>query len=153
MILFGAFIYLFLNSEIEANLHSAHVTYKNIKEMLFPIVISLSILNILISSIIISFFVLYASFRVAGPLHRFNEALKEMCNKNLSPITTIRSYDQLYECSVTLTEFSKIISGDFNEIKKDIDEIAGLNKKRSDRKKITGKLQELEDKINQYKTS
>ncbi len=152
MILFSGLIYIFLNSEIDSNLKSAHVNYRNVSEMLFPIVISLSIINILVSSLIISVFVLYASFKIAGPLYRFNEALKEMCGKNLLPPTSIRSYDQLYDCSVTLTEFSKIISSDFNEIKKRIDEVSKLNKKGSERKKITAKIKELEDILGRYKS-
>lgn len=152
MLLFSGLIYLFLNSEIDSNLKSAHVTYRNINDMLFPIVISLSIINILISSLIISVIVLYASFKIAGPLYRFNVALREMSEKNLNPVTSIRSYDQLYDCSVTLTEFSEIIASDINKIKKEIDEIIRLNKKGAEKKKMAEKLKELEDIVNQYNT-
>ena len=82
MILFGIFLYIFLNSEVESNLQSAHVMYKNIKDMLFPIILTLSFLNILVSSIIIGIFVLYASHRLAGPLYRFNTALGDIVNSN-----------------------------------------------------------------------
>jgi len=150
MILFSGLIYLFLNSEIDSNLKSAHVTYRNINDMLFPIVISLSIINILFSSFIISIFVLYASFKIAGPLYRFNEALKIMSDRNLKPVTAIRSYDELYDCSVTLTEFSTIISSDINEIKKGIDEIAKFNKKVSERKKVAERIKDLQDLLNRY---
>jgi uncharacterized membrane protein len=150
MILFSGLIYLFLNSEIDSNLKSAHVTYRNVNDMLFPIVISLSIINILLSSLIISVFVLYASFKIAGPLYRFNEALKKMSGRNLKPVTTIRAYDELYDCSVTLTEFSRIFSSDINEIKKGIDEIMILNQKGTEKKKIAEKIRDIRDLLNQY---
>ncbi len=151
LILFGVLLYVFLNSEIDANLQTAHVTYRNVKEMLFPIVISLSIINILISSFVISVFVLYASFKIAGPLYRFNDALKEMINKNLKPGTHIRTGDQLYDCSITLTNLSEIMSSDFKDIKGKIDEIKKLNKKGSAKNKMAEKIDELEEIVNQYK--
>jgi len=52
MVVFGVSIYSFLNSELDTGLRSAHVTYKNIKDMLLPIVITLSVLSVLVSSII-----------------------------------------------------------------------------------------------------
>ncbi len=151
LIMFSILIYLFLNSEVDANLKSAHVTYSNIKDMLFPIVISLSIINILISSLIIALFVKYASFRIAGPMYRFNKALEEMSCKNLNPVTAIRSGDQLYDCSRTLTDFSQIISSDFSELKKTITEIKGLGMDSAD-SELTEKIKRLEEIINQYNT-
>ena len=84
MIVFGAIMFLFLNSEIEANLNSAHVTYSNLSQMLFPILLTLSGLNIIISSIVIAGFVLFASHKLAGPLYRFNSVIDEMNNRNFS---------------------------------------------------------------------
>ncbi len=127
---FGVFLFLFLNSEVEANLHSAHVTYHNMKDMLFPIIVTLSILNILLSSAIITIFVLYASFRIAGPLYRFNTAIKEITKGNLKPLLKLRDKDELVEFSVSLQEMagvcvdnierSKFLSSRLKEINQDL---------------------------------
>lgn len=148
MIVFGSFLYLFLNSEIESNLQSAHVTYRNIKEMLFPIITSLSIVNILASSIVISVFVLYASFRIAGPMYRFNEAVKEISKKNLSPFTSIRKGDQLYECSLSLRKMSDVIANDFVEMN---NAIQNMKKHASKKDKQMEQIENLEQIVNQYK--
>jgi methyl-accepting chemotaxis protein len=152
MILFGIFLYIFLNSEIESNLQSAHVTYKNIKDMLFPIIITLSILNILISSIIISIFVLYAMHKIAGPIYRFNEALKELTNKNLDVTTSVRDDDQLYECSNTLRNVFRVLSEDISGIKTKVKYIKNLSKKGSQNSELTEKIDEIENIVNKYKT-
>jgi len=107
LLIFGVLLYMFLNSELEANLYSAHVTYHNIKEMLFPIVITLSALNIFISSTFITIFVLYASFRIAGPLYRFDAAIKEINQGNLSPLLVLREKDELCACSESLQDMTK----------------------------------------------
>ncbi len=151
MILFGVFLYIFLNSEIESNLQSAHVTYKNIKDMLFPIIMTLSILNILISSIIISIFVLFAMHKVAGPIYRFNEALKDLANKNLDVITSVRDDDQLYECSHTLKNVFRLLSEDISGIKTRVKYIKTIIKKESQKNELTEKIEEIDNIVNQYK--
>lgn len=108
--LFGIFIYTFFNSEIEANLYSAHVTYSNMKDMVLPIIFTLSIINILISSVIITIFVLYTSFRIAGPLYRFNAAIQQINKGNLDPMLHLREKDELYAFSETLQEFTEYLS-------------------------------------------
>lgn len=151
LILFGVFLYVFLNSEVEANLLSAHVVYKNIKDMLFPIVITLSIINILVSSIIIALFVLYASHKVAGPLYRFNEALKDVSNRNLNTYTSLRDGDQLYECSVTLKQMSQVLTEDISKIKTGIAEIKNIYKDNRQNNQAEKKLNEIENIVNLYK--
>ncbi|MFH0976034.1 MAG: hypothetical protein V1874_09655 [Spirochaetota bacterium] len=150
MIIFGFFLYIFLNSEVETNLLSAHVTYKNVKDMLFPIILTLSIINMLVSSIIIAVFVLYASHKVAGPLYRFNEALKDILNKNLKTFTALREGDQLYDCSITLTQVSQALTEDMSEIKNGITEVKNLCSKSGGKEKLIKKLKELENLISQY---
>ncbi len=120
---------MFLNSEVEANLYSAHVTYQNMKEMLFPIVVTLSLLNIILSSAIITIFVFYASFRIAGPLYRFNAAIKEISEGNLKPLLTLRDKDELVAFSESLQEMadtfidnierSRLLSSRLKEINKE----------------------------------
>lgn len=151
MILFSIFLYIFLNSEVESNLQSAHVTYKNIKDMLFPIVLTLSLLNVIISSIIIGIFVLYASHKLAGPLYRFNEALKDILNRNLNPVTSIREGDQLYDCSKTLKQAARIFADDILNIQAKVHELKLISKKKGQEESIIKKIEELETITNQYK--
>jgi hypothetical protein len=151
MIIFGFFLYIFLNSEVESNLLTAHVFYKNIKDMLFPIIITLSIINILVSSIVIALFVLYASHKVAGPLYRFNEALKDILNRNLKTFTEVRDGDQLYECSITLKQVSQLLTKDISGIKAQIVELKNLCNKSGQNGDTAKKIEELENLINLYK--
>ena len=116
MALFGALMYLFLDSEIEANLQSSHTKYKNMKDMLLPIVMALSLINVLVSSLIITFFVLFASFRIAGPFFRFNSAVTEITNGNLKPFVNLREKDQLFEISQNFKSFSERFCKDFSQL-------------------------------------
>jgi len=149
MALFGFLIYLFLDSELEANLLSSHTKYKNMKDMLLPIVVALSFINVLISSLIIAFFVLFASFRIAGPLFRLNSALIEIANGNLKPFVSLRDNDQLLEISQSIQAFLKHFSKDLNQlehIKKQLIEMNNQLKNDS----IQDCIDQLNQLIEQY---
>lgn len=110
--IFGFLIYIFFDSEIAANLASAHAAYRNVSEMLLPIVITLSAFSLMVSSIIISFVVLYSSHRIAGPLYRFKLVLDAIANRNLDTVTRIREKDQFQKLSIAFSRMVETISGD-----------------------------------------
>ncbi len=117
MTLFGILMYLFLNSEVESNFRSAHVTYQNLNDMLFPIILTLSIVNILFSSLIIAVFILVASHRIAGPQYRFLETLENIQERNLTTSTTIRGKDQFQQSSEALIRAESTIRKDLLDMK------------------------------------
>jgi hypothetical protein len=115
--LFGVALYLFLRGEVGANLASAHVAYKTVGSMLFPIVLTLSLLNLALTAFTTALAVLYASHRIAGPLFRFNQALKEMGSRKLQTMTKIREDDQLAEISATLSQTRDVWAADVAEMR------------------------------------
>jgi HAMP domain-containing protein len=149
MLLFGLFMYLFLDNEIQGNFRSARVTYKNVKAMLFPIVVTLSILNILFTSILTAAFVLIASFRIAGPIYRFNQALTEIAQGKLLPYTAIREKDQLYECSKSLNALSQNIASSFEQLRGLTLEAEELAKSEGS-KELRTKLEEIKKILEKY---
>lgn len=123
MVIFSIMIYIFTSSEIDTSFNKAHITFTNIRDMLIPIVVTLSIINILISTIIIAGFVLFASFRIAGPLYRFNQIVQDLGERRFNTITSLRKDDQLYACSVTLEDTVHTLGNDLESIKKITEEL------------------------------
>jgi hypothetical protein len=121
--LFGAILFLFLRGEVESNLHSAHVTYKTVGAMLFPIILTLSLLILAILSVTTSYVILHASHRIAGPMYRFNQALTEMQGRNLKAMTKIRESDQLAEISTSLERVRDLWAGDVGRLRKLVDDL------------------------------
>lgn len=115
--MFGAALYLFLRGEVGANLASAHVAYKTVGSMLFPIVLTLSLLNLALTAFTTAMVILYASHRIAGPLFRFNQALKDMGHRDLHAMTKIREADQLAEISTTLSQVRDVWAADVVEMR------------------------------------
>jgi hypothetical protein len=102
MALFGLVLYWFLRGEIQSNLQSAHAAYRTMGDMLFPIILTISLLVLGILSVTIVFVILYASHRIAGPMYRFHQVLKDFEARNLRAMTKIRDDDQLVEIAGTL---------------------------------------------------
>jgi hypothetical protein len=115
--LFGAALYMFLRGEVGANLSSAHVAYRTVGEMLFPIVLTLSLLNLALTAFTTAVAILFASHRIAGPLFRFNQALREMAGRNLRAMTKIREDDQLTEISASLSQVRDVWAADVAQLK------------------------------------
>lgn len=151
MILFSFFIYLFMYSEIDSNLHTIRISCKNMKDMLLPIVVTISALNILVASFIISLFMLYASHKLAGPLYRFNQALIDISKKNFKTVTKLRDGDQFYDCSISLEKMSAALSEDLNEIRIKVEKLKNDVDKKAKKEILKKSIKELEDILDQYK--
>jgi len=115
--IFGGVLFLFLRGEVESNLHSAHVTYKTVGAMLFPIILTLSLLILAILSVTTIYVILHASHRIAGPMYRFNQALGELGGRNLKAMTKIREEDQLAEISASLERARGVWAGDVERLR------------------------------------
>jgi methyl-accepting chemotaxis protein len=151
MVGFSIIMYTFFNSEIETQLSRAHITFKNVQNMLVPIIVIMSTLNVIVASLIISIFVMFASFRIAGPLYRFNEVLKQLGKKNLKPIIKLRANDQLYECSKILKSTIDILAKDMKSIKKNISNLNNKIEKKATIKDLKPHIDKLNKIIDQYK--
>ncbi len=151
LVLFGGFIYLFFESEVSANLASAHAAYRSVSQMLFPVVLTLSLLNILITSILMAFLVVYSSHKIAGPLYRFNEALKEISGGNLKPLTRVRDGDQLGCLAQSLGQAVRRLGGDMAAIKEQLDRIKVAHSKDIGSQELREKLCEIEKVVGAYR--
>lgn len=116
LLAFNGILFFFLQSELDANILRAHVYYKNTSSMLIPVSLSLSAINLLLMSLASAAAVLYASHKIAGPLFRFNEALKELASGNLTPLTGVRTDDQLKEVSASLGALKHALYSDVSAI-------------------------------------
>lgn len=146
---YGGFLFLFMDNEVQSNLYSAHVTYKNMKNMLLPIVLTLSVLNMIISSIIIGLFVLFISHRIAGPLYRFKAVVHEICERNIQAFLELRKTDELYPLTETLQEITDLLKSDAEQIKKIQLRIKEINQNLGS-EELDSEIKKLESIVLQY---
>jgi methyl-accepting chemotaxis protein len=119
LVLTGVFafvLYLFMDSELKAGLASAHAAYKSLDQMLLPIVAVLAGFNFLLSTVVITSFVVILSHRIAGPLHRFRIILDDLAHRQIPAHTRIRPKDQLGEVSTSMTFAVETLTADLEAL-------------------------------------
>jgi hypothetical protein len=148
--LFGLVLYWFLRGEIQANLQSAHAAYRTMGEMLFPIILTISLLVLGILAITIVFVVLYASHRIAGPLYRFHQVLKAFAARNLQAMTKIREDDQLGEIAGTLEQVRAQWAADLQGLRADLQGVEAALAADPANDKAREKLAEARARLDAY---
>jgi methyl-accepting chemotaxis protein len=115
--LFALVMYLFLRSEIQAGLASAHAAYRTLGQMLMPIILVLSGFSLAVSTICVVVFVVILSHRIAGPLYRFKAVLDELGVRRIPAHTRLRPGDQLHGLAESFTVAVDNLEEDLNTLK------------------------------------
>jgi methyl-accepting chemotaxis protein len=114
--LFAAGFYIFMDSELHADLASAHASYKSLSQILLPIVLTLAVFSVTLSIALTSIFVVLLSHKIAGPLYRFRTILESLSHRRFEAHTRIRPDDQLGEFAVALDKAIKTVKADIHEL-------------------------------------
>jgi methyl-accepting chemotaxis protein len=152
LLIFSGIIYLFLDSEIQANLFSAHVTYHNMQRMLFPIVLTLELINLVVSTLLLGFFVVLATHKIAGPLYRFKTVMEEIQQGNLAPRAAIRGDDQLQEFSHSIQQMLESLRINCGALKEKCRALEQLQLKGASPQNASKVLQEMQQILEKYRT-
>jgi signal transduction histidine kinase len=114
--LFSAVLYLFMDSELKAGLASAHAAYRSLDQMLLPIVGVLAGFSFLLSTVLVTVFVVFLSHRIAGPLHRFRSMLDDLGQRRIPSNSPLRPKDQLGEISESMGRVVNTLSIDLDQL-------------------------------------
>lgn len=112
--LFAAGLYIFMDSELHADLASAHASARTLNEMLLPIVLMLALFSISLSAVLSTVFVVLVSHKIAGPMYRFRTVLESLAHRRFESHTRIRPDDQLGELALSLGKAIKTVRTDIH---------------------------------------
>ncbi|MBI5918881.1 MAG: hypothetical protein HY849_05865 [Nitrosomonadales bacterium] len=118
--LFAVGLYLFMDSEIHADLASAHASYQSLSQMLLPIVIILSIFSVTLSIVLVTIFVVIISHKIAGPMYRFRIVLESLAQRRFESFTRIRPEDQLGELATSLDRALDVVKEDISVLQESV---------------------------------
>jgi methyl-accepting chemotaxis protein len=100
--IFAFGLYLFMDSELHADLASAHASYQSLSKMLLPIVLTLAVFSVTLSIVLVTVFVVLVSHKIAGPMYRLRTVLEALAQRRFDPMTRIRQDDQIGELALSL---------------------------------------------------
>lgn len=147
--LFASLLYLFMDSEIHADLASAHASYQSLSELLLPIVAVLTIFSVTLSILLATVFVVKISHRIAGPMHRFNTVLESLSQRRFETVTRIRPDDQLGELASTLGEALAVVKGDIHSLKSALEDLRA-SQAAGDSGAVEAELIRIENTLNAW---
>lgn len=101
-LVFALALYAFTRSELQANLLSAHASYRSTAQMLMPLVAVLAVFNILLATVLVLGYVVHLTHRIARPLLRVRASLEELARRRIFVHTGVLPGDQLFELSASL---------------------------------------------------
>lgn len=107
-------LYVFMDSELQAGLASAHAAYRTLDQMLFPLVLVLAGFSLALSTALVTGFVVILSHRIAGPLYRFRTLLEQLADRTVPTHTRLRPDDQLVEISESFARAVETLAGDLS---------------------------------------
>jgi methyl-accepting chemotaxis protein len=110
--IFAFGLYLFMDSELHADLASAHASYQSLSRMLLPIVLTLAVFSVTLSVVLIAVFVVLVSHKLAGPMYRLRTVLESLAQRRFETMTRIRQDDQLGELALSLDRAMNTVKGD-----------------------------------------
>ncbi len=96
----SAVLFILLNRDLTANFFSAHLTLRNVRDILFPSLLIINIVLLMMSGIINIFF----SHRIAGPAYRISMVLKKIASGDWSQKAFLRKGDYLKEIASALNQ-------------------------------------------------
>jgi len=127
--IFAFGLYLFMGSELHADLASAHASYQSLNQMLLPIVLVLAVFSVTLSVVLITVFVVLISHKIAGPMFRFRAVLESLAQRRFDTMTSIRPDDQLAEISLSLGKAINAVKTDIHQLKKSVGQLRSCHDK------------------------
>ena len=118
--LFAVGLYAFLDSEIHADLASAHASYTSLAKMLLPVVTVLSLFSIALSIVLVVIFVVILSHKIAGPMYRFRTVLESLAHRHFDPFMKIRPHDQLGEFAISIDKAVSTVKTDMTRMQQSV---------------------------------
>ena len=148
--IFATGLYIFMDSEVHADLASAHASYQSLSQMLLPIVVVLAVFSITLSIVLVTGFVVMTSHKIAGPLYRFGTVLESLAQHRFESLLRIRPDDQLGELAVSI---DKVVS----TFKTDIDLLHQASTRlrdcqaRGDKEGVAAEIARIENTLSLWK--
>lgn len=150
--IFAFGLYLFMDSEIHADLASAHASYLSLSQMLLPIVSILAVFSVTLSIVLATGFVVLISHKIAGPMYRFRTVLEALANRRFESFRNIRPDDQLGELAVSVDKAVSAVKTDVGQMKTILARVKASHA-GGDAAAVASALGELDNVLNAWQES
>ncbi|MDD5165857.1 MAG: methyl-accepting chemotaxis protein [Candidatus Omnitrophica bacterium] len=146
-IISGVIIFIMSKSTLTTAFDNSRLVVRSTADFILPAVLMSSVIVVLLVGLATIIITLFTSHKIAGPLYRMEQDVKEIAAGNLKVRINLRHGDELKDMAESLEEMVRNLQGNVSAIKSTIFELEGaidsLNKDDTQASK------ELIKKINQ----
>jgi methyl-accepting chemotaxis protein len=147
--IFAFGLYLFMDSELHADLASAHASYQSLSRMLLPIVLILAVFSVTLSIVLVTVFVVLVSHKIAGPMYRFRTLLEALAQRRFETMTRIRQDDQLGELALSLEQAMNTVKTDVHALQRSVKRLRDCHDK-GDREALVTEIALIESTLSSW---
>jgi len=122
----GAIIYAMSMSTVTTTFENSRLKIKTTADYILPAVLLSSVIVIFLIGIAAIAVTLFTSHKIAGPLYRIEQDIKEIESGNLQKKISLRHSDEIKRLAAGLNDMTETIRTDVDEVKKGIREIEDI---------------------------
>jgi len=110
----SAALYFLFDRDLSASYFSAHITIRNVQQMLMPVLVGVNMFVLVLSAVVLLFY----THRIAGPAYRITRTLLDLAHGKLvsSPIR-LRTGDYLVELADATNQLLHHLNSQVNDLK------------------------------------
>ncbi len=127
-IISGAIIYAMSMSTVTTTFENSRLKIKTTADYILPAVLLSSVIVIFLIGIAAIIITLFTSHKIAGPLYRIEQDIKEIESGNLQKKISLRHSDEIKRLAEGLNDMTQAIRTDMDEVKKDVREVETIIK-------------------------
>ena len=123
----GVIIYLMSKATVTTSFENLHLVIRSTADYILPAVFLSSVVVIIVTGAATIFITLFTSHKIAGPLYRIEQDIREVASGNLEQEFNLRQGDEIRPIAKGLSIMVHFLRDEVNSLKKDIVELESLS--------------------------
>ncbi len=145
-----ALLLFFSQNTLTSSFQNSRLTIQNTAQTIMPSVIYTNLISLVLISVAAIFITLFISHKIAGPLYRLEQSLKQLEEGDLTQKVHLRKYDQITGVAETLSQTINGLHAKISDIDNDLVMLKNEMKKNKVPDHIHTKLDDLNRKLHNH---
>ena len=151
-ILSGVIIYLMSKATVTTSFENLRLVIKSTADYILPAVFLSGVIIVIVTGAATIFITLFTSHKIAGPLYRIDQDIREVAEGNLDKEFNLRQGDEIKPIAEGLSIMVHFLRDEVRSLKKDIAELESLSASGGASQEIKDKIKAVKIRLEKLKT-
>jgi methyl-accepting chemotaxis protein len=144
-----AIIFFLAQGTLTSSFEHGRLIVRNTATAIMPAVIMTNVITLVVISFATIVVVLFISHKIAGPLYRFEQDLKEIGQGDLTKTVRLRSKDQFTNLSESMNSMTTMLHGKVVSTQEELEQLIKLASEENASQKLVDSMTDLAENLNQ----